>query len=97
MKKNWLWDRKRDILKAKEIFKDPKHKEFVLLASLLLARNNKPKEIFKDYIKPILFCRYWPAIKKRMRKNSWDEPRIIFWQVISPQMSRHDLARNKSG
>ena len=82
MKDNWLWDRKIGLLKAKSILKDPDERDFILLASLLLSRKNEPKEVFRDYIKPLLFCKYWPAIKKRMRRDKWNEPRIIFWQAI---------------
>ena len=82
MKKDWLWDRKVSITQAKKILKDPKHKNFILLSSLLLARKNEPKEVFKKYIDPILFCRYWAAIKKKLSKDRWNEPRIVFWQAI---------------
>lgn len=82
MKADWLWDRKIDIPQAKKILKNPKNENFYLLASLLLARENEPKKVFKEYINPLLFCKQWPNIKRRMRKNKWDEPRIIFWQAV---------------
>jgi len=82
MKNDWLWDRKINISRAKKSLKNPKQKDFFLLAALLLSRNNTPKEVFKDYLDPLLFCKYWTGIKKRMRKDKWSEPRIIFWQVI---------------
>ena len=82
MKKDWLWDRNLSISQAKQILKNPKHKKFNLLASLLLTRKNDPKEVFKEYIDSLLFCKYWTAIKKRMRKDKWTEPRIVFWQAI---------------
>lgn len=82
MKNNWLWDRKITFSRAKKILKDPKNKRFIHLAALLLARNNEPKEVFGNYLDPLLFCRYWAVIKKRMRKDEWSQPRIIFWQTI---------------
>lgn len=82
MKKDWLWDRKISIKKAKKILKDSHHKNFILLASLLLSRKNNPREIFKKYIDPILFCKNWAKIKKTMRKNKWSDKRIIFWQAV---------------
>lgn len=82
MKENWLWDRKISLSCAKKILKHPAHKKFILLASLLFARKNNPKEVFKEYIDPLLFCECWALIKKRMRKDKWNEPRIIFWQAI---------------
>lgn len=82
MKENWLWDRRISLSSAKRILKQPKHKKFTLLASLLFARNNNPKKVFKQYIDPLLFCKYWAPIKKRMHKDKWNDPRIIFWQAI---------------
>ena len=82
MKENWLWDRRIGLSCAKKILKHPNHKKFILLASLLFARKNNPKEVFKEYIDPLLFCKYWAPIKKRMRKDRWNEPRIVFWQAI---------------
>ena len=82
MKNDWLWDRKINISHAKRILKDPKQNNFLLLAALLLSRKNNPKEVFKNYLDPLLFCKYWAIIKKRMRKDKWSEPRIVFWQAI---------------
>jgi DNA-binding XRE family transcriptional regulator len=82
MKNNWLWDIKITEVQAKTIFKDPAHKDFLSLAALLLARNNEPKQIFKEYLKPLLFCQHWQNIKRQMRKDKWSEPRIIFWQAV---------------
>jgi len=82
MKKDWLWDRKLGIAEAKKILGNPQHKEFIYIAALLFARKNEPEVVFKEYIKPLLFCRYWPKIKKQMRRDKWNEQRIIFWQAI---------------
>ncbi|MBL7072120.1 MAG: helix-turn-helix transcriptional regulator [Candidatus Omnitrophica bacterium] len=82
MKNDWLWDRKISISEAKRILKDPKHNNFIFLASILLSRKNNPKEIFKDSLDPLLFCKYWAIIKKRMRKDKWNDARIVFWQAI---------------
>jgi DNA-binding XRE family transcriptional regulator len=79
---NWLWDRKFTNAQAAGILKDPAHKDFILLASLLLSRHNEPKAVFGKYLDQETFCRYWPSIKKTMRKNSWADPRIVFWQAI---------------
>jgi len=82
MKNNWLWDRKISDSRARKILKDPKQKNFILLAALLLSRKNEPKDVFKKYMNPLLFCRQWAVIKRRMRKDKWSEPRITFWQAI---------------
>jgi len=82
MRADWLWDKKISISKAKRILKDIQASEFVPLAALLFARKNEPKVVFKEYIAPLTFCRYWAKIKKRMRQDKWNEPRIIFWQAI---------------
>ncbi len=80
--KDWLWDKKANISEVKRILQDPDNKEFVVLASLLLARKNNPREVFKEYLDPLLFCRNWQRIKGRMRKDKWSRQRIIFWQEI---------------
>ncbi len=82
MKNDWLWDRKISVSQAKRILKDPKRNNFVFLAALLLSRKNDPKEVFGDYIDPLIFCKYWAAIKKRMRADKWNDARIVFWQAI---------------
>lgn len=84
---DWLWDRKISDSRAKRILREPDNKDFALLAALLLARKNEPKEVFKKYLNPPIFCEYWPAIKRRMRKDRWNEPRIIFWQAIYEKLA----------
>jgi len=80
--RNWLWDRNISIKKAKKILGNPKDGHFLSLASILLSRKNIPKEVFKQYIKPLDFLRNWQKIKRQMRKDSWNNPRIEFWQAI---------------
>jgi DNA-binding XRE family transcriptional regulator len=87
MKTNWLWDKKLTDSEARRILKDPSRREYPVLAALLLARRNDPREIFKNYINPIEFCRYWPQIKRRMRADNWNEPRIVFWQAIYEKLA----------
>ena len=87
MNSGWLWDRKISDAGAKKIMKDTGSKEFVPLAALLLSRNNDPKDVFRHYLDPLVFCRQWAAIKRRMRKDKWSEPRIVFWQAIYENLS----------
>ncbi len=82
LKRDWLWDKKFSPQQAKEILNKPVNRHFVLLAALLLSRNNSPREVFKGYMKPIIFLENWNKIKRQMRKNSWNDPRIEFWQAI---------------
>jgi len=81
-KQAWLWDRKDIDSEIKEILKEPGHPRFVYFAALLLERSNEPGVVFSQYIEKIVFCRHWPRIKKRMRKNAWANKRIIFWDAI---------------
>ena len=81
-KKDWLWDRKTSIAEAKKALKNPQNEKFILMASLLLARKIDAQEVFKEYINPLLFCKYWLEIKKRMRQDKWAQDRIFFWQAI---------------
>jgi len=82
MEKDWLWDRNISKKQAIKILRSPAHPRFIPLSSLLLSRKNTPREVFRYYIKPKEFCRYWPMIKRRMRKDAWNNPRIEFWQAI---------------
>lgn len=87
MRADWLWDRNISIVKAKRILKDPQDSGFISLAALLLARKNEPKEVFKEYIDPLTLCRHWAKIKKRMRQDKWNDPRIIFWQAVYEKLA----------
>lgn len=93
MKTNWLWDKKITDLQAKRILRDPSNMKFISLGAVLLARSNEPRKVFKNYIGSREFCRYWPAIKRKMRKDKWNEPRIIFWQAIYEKLA--DKYRNQ--
>lgn len=81
-KNDWLWDRKISVKKAKVILKNPQNEHFLPLASILLSRKNIPREVFKNYLKPLCFVQNWNRIKKHMRLNTWNDPRIEFWQAI---------------
>ena len=82
MNKGWLWDRRISEREAKKILANSQHPHFIPLASLLLSRKNLPREVLKGYLSPENFCNFWPQIKKRMRLDSWNEPRIESWQAI---------------
>lgn len=82
MTRDWLWDRKIATRKARDILKRPEHLKFLSLAALLLARKNVPREVFKNWLDPLDFCRNWSQIKREMRKDTWNHPRIIFWQAV---------------
>ncbi len=81
-RQDWLWDRKITIKEAKFMLRSPENKHFLSLASLLLSRKNTPKEVLQDYLKPVIFLQNWSRIKKQMRKDTWNNPRIEFWQAI---------------
>jgi len=87
MRSDWLWDRKITDAGAGKILKKPDSTSFLTIAALLLSRNNEPRKVFKSYLDPVIFCRHWPAIKRRMRQDKWSEPRIVFWQAIYEKLS----------
>lgn len=91
--RDWLWDRRIRTEDAARILKDPNHERFTDLAALLLARKNTPKEIFKEWLSPLDFCRHWPRIKRQMRKDQWSNPRIIFWQAIYERLRENYLQK----
>ena len=82
LSRDWLWDRKISVKQAKAILRDPANRHFFILSALLLSRKNTPQEVLKHYLKPELFLRYWKKIKRQMRKDAWNNPRIEFWQAI---------------
>ena len=81
MKINWLWDSRAEESKVKEILRDANHPKFDLYAEKLFSRVNDPKVVFAIMDK-VTFCKKWPGIKKRMRKDRWLAERVGFWQTI---------------
>jgi len=95
-KSDWLWDRKITAQEAGEILKNPDNGHFLSLASLLLSRKNTPQEVFTAYLKPLDFLKNWPQIKRRMRKDTWNNPRIEFWQAIYEKLKEKYIKRGIS-
>jgi DNA-binding XRE family transcriptional regulator len=81
MKINWLWDSRTKESKVREILKDENHPKFDIYAEKLFSRVNDPKVAF-DIVDKVTFCKKWPGIKKRMRKDRWLTERVGFWQTI---------------
>ena len=81
MKINWLWDSRLGESKAREILKDENHPKFDIYAEKLFSRVNNPKVVF-SIVDKLTFCKKWPGIKKRMRKDRWLRDRVVFWQTI---------------
>lgn len=77
-----FWDKTINTEEAKKILKDEFNPRFIEFASLLLARTNKPKRIFSNYLSQEAFVKNWAKIKRRMRENRWNDTRIIFWDEI---------------
>ncbi|MBL7073256.1 MAG: helix-turn-helix transcriptional regulator [Candidatus Omnitrophica bacterium] len=82
MKKNYFWDTKISNKNVKKILKDEFHPKFISFAALLLSRTNETHKVFAEYLDKIIFCRYWRKIKNKMRKNKWNDTRIIFWEEV---------------
>ncbi len=82
VKQDWLWDKKITAKTAKSILNEDSNKHFLSLSSALLSRKNSPKEVFRHYLKPLVFLQNWNRIKRQMRKDAWNNPRIEFWQAI---------------
>jgi len=81
MRVNWLWDSRLGEGKVREILKDAGHPRFDIYAEKLFSRVNDPKVAF-DIVDKVTFCKKWPGIKKRMRKDRWLKDRVGFWQTI---------------
>ena len=81
MKINWLWDSRIEENEARKILKNAGHPKFDIYAEKLFSRINDPKMVF-SIVDKVTFCKKWPAIKKRMRKDLWLKDRVVFWQTI---------------
>ncbi|MFH1309520.1 MAG: helix-turn-helix transcriptional regulator [Candidatus Omnitrophota bacterium] len=92
MKINWLWDSRLNEGEAKKILKNANHSKFDIYAEKLFSRINNPKIVF-SIVDKVTFCKKWPAIKKRMRKDQWLKSRVIFWQTIYERV--HDQLKEK--
>jgi DNA-binding XRE family transcriptional regulator len=83
MKSSWLWNVNKTEEEAKLILADPENERFVYYANLLLSRRRDlPREIFKEYLSKENFCRHWLKIKRWMRKDDWNNERILFWDGV---------------
>lgn len=81
MKINWLWDSRSGGKEAKKILKDENHPKFNIYAEKLFSRISDPKIAF-GFVDKVTFCKKWPGIKKRMRKDHWLKDRVVFWQTM---------------
>ncbi|MFA5256153.1 MAG: helix-turn-helix transcriptional regulator [Candidatus Omnitrophota bacterium] len=83
-----FWDRKTTKKEAQEILKDDSGPRFAEFASLVLSRVGRPKEVFDMYMDKMTFLKNWRRIKRRMRKDSWNDTRIIFWDEVYDVLSK---------
>jgi len=81
MRINWLWDSRLDEKAVKKVLEDESNPRFNLYAEKLLSRVSDPGIVF-GFISEIGFCKKWPVIKKRMKRDQWIRDRVIFWQTI---------------
>ncbi len=81
MRVNWLWDSRLGEGRVREILKNENHPKFDIYAEKLFSRVNEPKMAF-SIVDKVTFCKKWPSIKKRMKKDRWLENRVVFWQTI---------------
>ena len=79
--KSWLWNVKIDETEARHILQNPEHEKFLYYATLLLSRSNEPKQVWK-FLSKESFCQHWNQIKRQMRKDQWNDKRILFWSQI---------------
>ena len=92
MKINWLWDSQLSEAEARKILKDESHPKFDIYVEKLLSRVSNPKTIFK-IVDEATFCRKWPSIKKRMKKDQWLASKVVFWQIIYERL--HERLRER--
>lgn len=93
--KNLFWDRKVTPNEVKGILKDPDHSLFIEYGALLLSRTNEMKEVFAEFLNKKVFCVNWQRIKAKMRRNKWNDERIILWDEVHKVLSK-DLGIKES-
>lgn len=94
-----FWDKNFNQDEVKKILNDDEDPRFIEIAATLLSRSNEPTEVFTSYINKVVFCNNWRKIKKQMRKNKWNDARIIFWdevyKVAIQDIDKKELKRSK--
>lgn len=94
-----FWDRKTTKQEAQAILKNDSDPRFAEYASLVLSRVGKPKEVFDAYINKSVFLKNWRKIKRKMRKDNWNDTRIIFWDevysVLSQDVDKSELKEKR--
>ena len=81
MQINWLWDSRINEREAKKILRNEENPKFEIYAEKILSRISDPVKVF-NIINEKTFCKKWPHIKKRMRKDQWLKDKVMFWQTI---------------
>jgi DNA-binding XRE family transcriptional regulator len=77
-----FWDKKLSEQEIKDVLKNENHPRFLEFASLFLSRTNDIRMVFSDYLEKKVFWRNWKAIKRRMSRNKWNDPKIIYWNGV---------------
>ena len=77
--KKIFWDKNISEEEIKKILKDVAHPRFIYFAATLLSRTNDAKKIFQDFLSRRDFVQHWQKIKNKMRKNDWNDSRILYW------------------
>lgn len=92
VKINWLWDSRLKEREVRKILKAANHPKFDIYAEKLFSRMSDPRVAF-GIVDKVTFCKKWPRIKKRMRKDLWLKNRVVFWQTIYERI--HEQLRAK--
>lgn len=92
-----IWDRNFSKEEVARVLKNENDQRFVEFAALLLSRTNQPKTVFAEYLSKAAFCNNWRRIRLRMRKNKWNDSRIMFWdeiyRVVRPTLDKAELKK----
>lgn len=86
MKTNWLWDTRLSEARVKKILEDENNPRFYIYAEKLFSRVSDPQAAF-GYIPRNVFCRQWPRIQQRIKKDAWIRGRTIAWQKVYDQIA----------
>lgn len=81
MKTNWLWDIRAAEKEARNILKNEWNHEFYIFAERLFGRLTDPAIVF-SFIDKDIFCRVWPKIKSRLKKDKWLIDKAAFWDKV---------------
>jgi DNA-binding XRE family transcriptional regulator len=95
IKKSWLWDVKTSEQNARKALHGKDEVRFMMYAEMLFSRMKDPDYVFRQIDKKT-FCRFWPAIRTKIKKDKWKAHMADYWDPIYKDTVREFKSRGES-